>query len=98
MSAADAKKAKRRKARKTAKTNTGPSLNTISFESLPSPKPASSMKNLPEVIIILHYLLDQKNVQVNTHTSKLTGKLKHGISIDVVVTGRELLASRRRVG
>ena len=84
MSSADAKKAKRRKARKTAKTNSGPSLNTISFESLPSPKPAGSMKNLPEVIIRVYYLLDQNKkclVQVNTHTSKFVGKLKHGMWI-----------------
>ena len=76
MSSADAKKAKRRKARKTAKTNTGPSLNTISFESLPSPKPASSMKNLPEVIIILHYLLDQKKCSGQYTHFKIDGQVE----------------------
>ncbi len=52
MSSTEAKKAKKRKARKTrSKVSTGvaTALNTISFESLPSPKPTSALKNLPEV-------------------------------------------------
>ena len=56
MSSSEAKKAKRRKTRKPAKTNSGHSLNTISFESLPSARPTSAIKNLPEVNIKLMYL------------------------------------------